>query len=165
MNKHLVTTSTNGKQIYAYLISDPLASSISRNPHLLTLVSQVASTLNLTLPAVTIEQDMGRNIGYSDQLATGDNDTIFYARTSKLPAYTRFVKQRQAEHTSFLTFKLRVDETGDYELENAWIGKMFPPMPDGPTTTAQSKEYWAKHAIVFNGQSILASTVTKECPY
>jgi hypothetical protein len=165
MNKLPIAISANSKLVYAYLIQDPLAASIARNPHLLTLVREVVSTLQPTRSEVIIEQDMGHVIGYSDQLETREDDAIFYARTSKLPGYTRFVRQRKAEHTSVLTFKLVEDDEGNYELVNAWIGKTYPPIPDGTDTTSQSKEYWARHAVVFNGQTILASTVTKDCPY
>jgi len=165
MNEHFITTSTNKKRIYGRLTQGPLASNVARNPHLLTLVKEVVSPLNLTLPAVTIEQDMGRNIGYSDQLETKEKDIVFYARQTHSQEYTRFVKHRKSDHTSFLTIKLQVDEDGNYELTNAWIGKLFPPIPGTPDATPSSKDYWLTHAVVFNGQPLLASTVTKECPY
>lgn len=163
--KHVVGTLTNGTQVYANLIQNPLASSIARSPRLLTLVSEAIAKLNIEAPEVTIEQDMGRTIGYSDHLETRDKDTIFYARMTKLPEYTRFVKQRPAEQTTFMTFRLRRDVDGDYELVDAWIGKMYPPVPSPTNDTQKSKDYWEAHAVVFNGQSVLTNTITKVCPY
>lgn len=163
--KHTIAVTTNNREIYAYLTQGPLATNVARNPHLLTLVKEVVAPLNLTLPAVTIEQDMGRNIGYSDQLETGEKDAIFYARQTHSAEYTRFVKHRKSDHTSFLSLRLQADDTGGYELTNAWIGKLYPPVPTSEQATEQSKNYWETHAVVFNGQPLLASTITKTCPY
>jgi hypothetical protein len=109
---------------------------------------------------------MGRNIGYSDQLETREKDLIFYARQAHSDGnYTRFVKHRKSDQTSFLTIKLQIDDNGNYELMDAWIGRLFPPIPSSELASEQSKAYWENHAVVFNGQPLLASTITKECPY
>lgn len=165
MSKYSIGQSKNNKLVYANLTQKPLTTSVARNPHLLKLVATVTASLNLTDDIITISHDMGRSIGYSEVLETREKDTVFYAQTSKLPVYTRFVKQRNAEQTSILTLQLQVDEVGEYRLVDVWIGKEYPPTPSGDATTVQSKEYWSNHAVVYNGQSILASTVTKTCPY
>jgi len=165
MNKHPIATTVNNKEIYAYLTQGDLGANVARNPHLLALVKEVVTPLNLVLPAVTIEQDMGRSIGYSDKLETTEKDAIFYARQAQAAGYTRFVKHRKTDQTSFLTLKLQVDDDGSYELRDAWIGRLYPPMPNTELSTEQSKSYWSNHAVAYNGQPLLASTVTKDCPY
>ena len=163
--KHVIATSANDKEIYTYLIQTAVARQISRQPHLVTLIKEVVKSLNLTTPHLMLEQDMGRTVGYSEQLETRENDAIFYAKQSKSEVYTRFVKNRKTNPTSFLCIVLNRDEDGDYELTSVWVGKMFPPIPGTEHATDQSKAYWADHAVVYNGQPILSSTQTKDCPY
>lgn len=165
MSKYIIGLSANGKQVYANLTRKSLEESVSRNPRLLGLVATAVNALALSGKTVTISHDMGHNIGYSEILKTQEKDTIFYAQTSKLPVYTRFVKLREAEKSSTITLQLHVDEVGDYQLTNVWIGADYPPKPSTEISSSQSKDYWKSHAIVFNGQSLLASTITKVCPY
>lgn len=163
--QHTITTSANGREVYVYLTQTPVAAQISRQPHLATLIKEVVGQLNLTAPRVSIEQDMGRTIGYSELLQTTDTDTIFYAKQTKSDTYTRFVKNKKSDATSFLSVVLVQDDTGNYELKDVWIGKAFPPLPGDKLETNMSKPYWENHAVVYNGQPILASTQTKDCPY
>lgn len=163
--QHVIATTANGKEVYAYLIQTPASAQISRQPHLVTLIKEVVGQLHLTAPQVSIEQDMGRTIGYGELLETADNDTIFYAKQTKSGLYTRFVKNKKSKPTSFLSIVLRKDDTDNYELKDVWIGKTFPPLPGDEDATDQSKAYWENHAVIYNGQPILASTQTKDCPY
>ncbi len=163
--KHVIAVSANKKQIYTYLIQTPVAIQISRQPHLVTLIKEVVESLNLTTPQISLEQDMGRTIGYEELLKTREKDIIFYAKQSKSSAYTRFVKNRKTSPTSFLSIVLYQDSDGDYELRSVWIGKTFPAIPGTDEATEQSESYWAEHAVVYNGQPILTSTQTKEWPY
>lgn len=165
MSKYNIGLSGNGKQVYANLTKQPLAASIARNPGLLSLVATAINSLDLSSQMLTVSCDMGQNVGYSEVLETGDKDSIFYAQTSKLPEYTRFVKLRAAEKSSVITLQLHADETGGYQLVNVWIGIDYPPAPNTKIEAPQSKEYWRNHAVVFNGQSILTNSVTKVCPY
>ncbi len=164
--KHNIATSSNGKAVYAYLMQpSSLAQNIARNPHLLVLIKEAVTPASLTQPTVNMEQDMGRPIGYADLLETREKDVIFYARQVRAAAYTKFVKNRRTDATSFLTLNLRQDESGDYEVIDAWIGKNYPPFPGEEGETELSQSYWADHAVVFNGQALMASTITKDCPY
>lgn len=163
--KHVIATSLNDKQVYAYLIQTTIAAQISRQPHLATLIKEVLSKTKLTIPHMSIEQDMRRPIGYGELLETREKDVIFYAKQTKSSSYTRFVKNRKAVATSHLSIVLQEDTDGDYELQSAWIGKMYPPAPGSENASKQSDAFWSDHAVVYNGQSILASTQTKDCPY
>jgi hypothetical protein len=165
MSRHFIGTTNNGKEIYANLLQRPLSAQISRNPHLLALVKEAAGSLSPAQATLIVEKDMGRTIGYSEHLVTQENDYIFYARQLKSEAFTRFVKNRKSVATSILTFRLEEDADGNYEITDVWIGKNYPPSPDESDDEALSKEYWSTHAVVFNGQPIMASTVSKECPY
>jgi len=50
-------------------------------------------------------------------------------------------------------------------VRTVWIGKIYPPMPDTSEATNTSSDYWAHHAVIYNGQPIVSSTLTKTCPY
>ncbi len=163
--KHIIAMSANNKEIYVYLIQTVAAAQISRQPHLASLVKEIADSLILAEPTVSIEYDMGRTIGYGEILETKENDTIFYAKQAKSDAYTRFVKNRKTQPTSSLCMTLSRDKEGDYELTGVYIGEQSPAIPGTEDATGESKNFWETHAVVYNGQPILASTQTKDCPY
>src|SRR5947209_1901101 len=134
MSRHTVGISRNGKEVYAYLLQLPLSASISRNPHLLTLIKEAVSNMNLTSPTEVIEQDMRRNIGYDEMIVTRKEDAVkedavFYARQVREELYTKFVKNCRPESTSFLTLNLQKDDEENYEVKDVVIGKMIPPPP------------------------------------
>jgi hypothetical protein len=157
--------SANGKQVYADLMSKQLASDISSNPRLLRLAENVIELSTIEGANAQLEYDMGFDIGRSDRVLTSDKDIIFYARESKTSGFTRFVKNRQAKPTGCLTLNLEQDGDGSYEITNIWIGRTFPVTPDHSDATAQSAKYWENHAVIYNGQPIITSTLTKTCPY
>lgn len=163
--QHVIATSANNKAVYVYLIQTPAAAQISRQPHLVSLIKEAVEQINLNAPQISIEQDMGRTIGYGELLETTDKDPVFYAKQTKSGLYTRFVKNKKSKATSFLSIKLLKDEADDYELKDVWIGRAFPPLPGDKGETTQSKSYWETHAVIYNGQSILTNTQTKDCPY
>lgn len=165
LHKHDVGVSKNGKKIYAYLTQSPLAESIGRNPHLLRLAKEITALYEPQGEVEYIQHDTGRAVGYAERVKTGPNDVIFYAKLLKADNYTRFVKNYRAPATNFLTIKIRRDEQGDYELLNIWLGKKYPAAPDAEGANGRSKSYWEDHAVVYNGQHIIASSVTKDCPY
>lgn len=162
---HPVAHSANGKKVYAHLMQFPLSASVSANPHLLRLAEEILLSTALTGENVHIEHDMGRSIGRSELVATADTDTVFYARQTKAAGFTRFVKNRQADSTSYITIKLTRDDDGEYELVSIWIGKDFPETPDHVEATKASTSYWSSHAVIYNGQPMISSTLTKTCPY
>lgn len=165
MQKHIVAISSNGRRVYAPLMTPPLSLSVSRNPNLLGLVKEAISQLELSKNNRTIEHDMGRSIGYGDVLSTKESDVVFYARKLGEDTYTKFVKNRSTDATQYLTLELSQDEDGDYALRNVWIGRAYPPAPDNKAATPRSKKYWKSHAVAYNGQAVVSSTITKDCPY
>lgn len=165
MAKHVVATSLNGQEVYAFLMHPPLSSRLSRNPHLIALIKEIVPGLELTKPRMIIEKDMGRSIGYGEVVTVEEGDVVFYARQIREDVFTKFVKNRRTDPTSVLTLQLQRDDEGNYEIQDVGIGGMFPPVPGDPAETKQSKAFWEKHAVTFNGQAIVASTITKECPF
>jgi hypothetical protein len=162
---HPIMTFENGSKLYADLTTPPLSTNISRNPHLLNLIEEAVSDLAPKKPVIELEYNMQRVVGYTDIIATEPTDTVFYARQSKDGGYTRFVKNRKNDQAQYLSLILVRDENGDYELQNVWVGKIFPAQPGEPNETAGSKLFWETHAVIHNGQPLISSSITKSCPY
>jgi hypothetical protein len=165
MNDHQVATSANGKDVYINLMQPPTSVTISRNPNLLSLIKEIAAKSEFTGKTIDLEYDMKRTVGYADSIETKAEDTVFYARQAKSKTYTRFVKNRKTDATTIVSMHL--EETGPkaYTIKNVWIGPIPVPLPGAENTSPKSEEYWQDHAVVYNGQPLMASTVTKDCPY
>lgn len=163
--KHLVGKSSNGVKVFVDLITSEAARQISRQPHLLGLIGEVLQSTELRDPTIVIEQDMGRSIGYNFVVRTSPKDTIFYARLVGDQLYTRFVKNGQALPSRYLAITLRRDSSEEYELDNAWIGRLRPARPGTEDETAESRQYWLDHAFIPGDQPLQLRTVTKSCPY
>lgn len=164
-NCHLIAMSANNKQVYANLMSKSLTASVSGNPHLLRLAEEAVATMTLTGKKVQNEYCLDHPIGRSHLIETKENDAIFFARQTKTGGFTRFVKNRDAVPTDRITVTMIEDEDGAYEITTIWIGRKYPPTPDDPEATAESAAFWADHAVVYNGQPLISSTLTKTSPY
>lgn len=163
--KHPVGKTKNGIPVYVDLIHSKAAKHISQQPHLLGLVKEVLASTNATKPSITIEQDMGRNIGYDFVVKTNDKDTVFYAQVLRSNNFMPYIKNGSPASTNYLTLILEKRKDDSYELTNAWIGRLSPPCPGSENESADSKDFWAEHAVVLGTQHLQLKTVTKECPY
>ncbi|HEV7454100.1 MAG TPA: hypothetical protein VGO07_02470 [Candidatus Saccharimonadales bacterium] len=162
---HPIVSTPKGEHVYVDLVKSNAAANIALKPHLLTLVRQVLKQIQPEGDNVRMEQDMGHNVGYTSIVKTTDADTIIYAQLPYDPIYTRFVKNSKPPQTKYVSIILKRDDGGNYELQNAWIGKLNPPRPGTEGETAESRPYWAEHAFVYDGQQVQPRSVTKTCPY
>jgi hypothetical protein len=162
MDGHHIAVSANGKNVYINLLQPPISVAVGRNPHLLTLIKEVVTRSNFSGESIDLENDMKRTIGYMDSIATSAEDAVFYARQLKSDAYTRFVKNRKTDATSFVSIRLKQAGPDAYNITNVWLGRI---PPGEETATPKSTEYWLEHAVVYNGQPLMASSITKDCPY
>lgn len=165
MDQHLIGVSANGQDVYINLMQAPVSVAVSRNPHLLNLIKEIVAKSELTMRKLVLTCDLKREVGYADTVVSNDGDTIFYARELKAKAYTRFVKNRDPERTSIVS--LHLDRTGpkQYTVTQVRLGAAVPPLPGSDAETAKSRAYWASHAVVYTGQPIMASTLTRDNPY
>jgi hypothetical protein len=163
--KHPIVVTPKGEQVYVDLVASSAAISISRNPHLLTLVGTVLRQIQPQGDYVRMEQDMGKSVGYAAVVPTAGNDMVFYAKPMYDQLFMRFVKNNQPPQTRYVSIILQRDTQGAYELRDTWIGKQHPPRPGSTNETPASLTYWQGHAYAYNGQVIQPRTVTKVCPY
>lgn len=165
MYKYLVDDSSDEYDIYINLISSPAGIYLSRRPYLIPVIKELLTKHQLSGKRVVIEQDMGRNIGTTDIVATEDKDIIYYAQAIKSDTYSRFIKNKYPQASSKLTIVAERNEDGDYMISDAWIGSNHPPFPGDDIETTESKSYWGTHALVHDSLAIQSKTITKECPY
>lgn len=165
MDDHEVAVSSNGKHIYINLMQPPASTTIARNPNLLSHIKAILADTAIEGQQLTLECDMRKPVGYTDAVLVKDKDVIFYARQGKATSFTKFVKNRKTDATSIVSMRLVKRDDTNYSVQNVWIGQLPVPAPDSEDATAASREYWSTHAVVYNGQPLVASSVTKDCPY
>jgi hypothetical protein len=165
--KHPVATTRNGKIVYVDLVNSAAAITIAQQPHLATLVKEVLQQTKVSTPTMCIEQDMRRPIGYDNVVETSDDANVFYAKLLRDPHYTRLIKNGKPLATNYLSIMLeeKADKEGDYQLKDVWIGKNRPARPECDNETADSRDFWAHHAFVLEGQQVQPRTLTRTCPY
>jgi hypothetical protein len=165
MEKLTIGHTKNGKTTYVDVQGSHAATHIADTPNLLSLVQEVVAGLAPNEDNIYIDKDMGRPVGLTDLVETSETDKILYAKRLNRDNYTRFVLNRQAESTNFVTVVLRKDSEGAYELWSAWIGRAVPQFPGDEFETPESKPFWQKHALVWGNQAIQPSTERKDWPW
>ncbi|HSW66480.1 MAG TPA: hypothetical protein VLI54_05070 [Bacillota bacterium] len=163
--RHSIGRTRNGMLVYVDLINSKAGIHIAQQPYLLGLLKQALAGISAKGVSMSIEHDMGRSVGYNFVVKTTEKDTVLYARLLRDELYTRFVKNGKPLATTFISMVLERDTDKNYELRDAWIGRLTPPRPGSDQETVDSKQYWAEHAYVLDNQSLQLRTVTKTCPY
>jgi len=128
-------------------------------------VTEVIQKISVSESIERHEIDIGEKIGYCDLVTTTDKDEIVYAKRPLRNTYSRFVKNRTAEPTSWLTIDLRKQTNGDYVLYTAFFGRLVPSFPGGNFLPKQSKEFWNNHALVWGSQDIVLGSEMTNCPW
>jgi hypothetical protein len=165
MIKHPIANTRDGIAVYVDLIRSPASINISREPHIVALIKELLKSTGVTGKTVTLEVDFGRTIGNTDIVETTEKDHIVYAKRIKHDTFTRFVRRRIPLPTTFVTIILHKDDDGDYELYDAWIGRKAPSMPGSDSETSESRNFWANHALIIEGQPLQTRTLTLTCPF
>lgn len=112
------------------------------------------------------EVDFGRILGETCCVVTGPNDEIVWAQRPKRQGMTRFVKNRAPEPCSSLVVILMKARGKDYYvLITAFVGHRPEPEPWDQNATANSRPFWASHALVWGHEEVISGTETTECPW
>lgn len=113
------------------------------------------------------EVDFGRPIGETICVPTGPGDEIVYAGRPKRFGHSRFVKGRTPESCSSVVVILKTadDEPGAYVLVTAFIGHKPEPEPWDRNATANSRAFWATHALIWGSEPVIPGTETPECSW
>lgn len=162
--KEFVTHSRNQLPVYIDHGATKVALHIQEAPLLLELVKEVVAGSDLSGDNVALERDMGRIVGETTLVETSDTDEIVYAKRLQRDKYTRFVMNKVAQPTSYLTVILHEADDG-YNLWSAWCGRLVPTSPGGEDEMPKSQGFWRNHALVFDDAIIQADTITAVCPW
>ena len=164
-NKLQLGTTRNGHKVYVDLEHSHAITHFEKTPALLEAVKEIILTLTLKEGVVDIEKDLGRIVGLSDLVETAPGDDIVYAKRPRRVQYSRFVKNKQATPTSWITLRLLREKDHTYSLYTAFVGRQAPSFPGGNFMPEQSREFWSHHALVWGNQDIIPGTETTECPW
>ena len=162
--KEFVTHSRNQLPVYIDHNATKVALHIQETPLLLEFVKEVVAGSDISGDNVAIEKDMGRIVGETTLVETSDTDRIVYAKRLQREKYTRFVINKVAQPTSYVTVILHKAD-GGYNLWSAWCGRLVPTSPGGEDEMPKSQGFWKDHALVFDEKIIQPETVTTVCPW
>jgi hypothetical protein len=162
--EHLGTTK-NGFDVYLDRESSHALTHIAKNPKLLEYVKIIIPTLEPIEDVVRFDRDIGEIVGTTDLVETNEEDEIVYALRPLRTQYSRFVKNKTAQPTTWITIDLRRLGEKEYALYTTFIGRLTPSFPGGNFLPEQSREFWSKHALVWGAQEIVPGTETTECPW
>ncbi len=157
-------TTSDGCEVYVDMECSHAATHFRDSPGLIEVVRKVIPTLTMTGDWLRHETDMGVVVGYSDLVSTGPNDEIVYALRPFRTQYSRFVKGKKAEPTTWLALDIRKID-GVYTLHTAFPGRVTPSFPGGNYLPEQSREFWANHALVWGTQEVIPESITSTCPW
>jgi hypothetical protein len=167
MNERLCV-SRNGKYVYYDSVNSHAAAHFADTPQLKGLAVEVLENRDIHNDSLEFDLDMGRTVGTCDVVETDETDDLVYAlRKNHLEqGFVPFTKSRAAQPDSHISISLIANKDGTYQLSSAWIGAWDdPPFPQQPNATAESKQYWSKHAFVWGGQAIEPGSAINNCPW
>lgn len=162
--KEFFTKSKNGVDVYLDTEHSHALMHFSHNPKLADAVRKVISVLDIKEDSMRIETCMNEEVGTTDLVETSEDDEIVYALRPLRSTYSRFVKNRKATPSSWVTVDIR-REDDVYTLYTAFVGRLTPSFPGGDYLPEQSKEFWARHALVWGAQEIVLGSETSKCPW
>lgn len=165
MQKEYLGKTQNGLDVYVDMKSSHATTHFAHNPHLFEFVKRLIPTISAYDEIVRLDKDMGEVVGSTDLVETSEGDEIVYAKRPLRTQYSRFVKNREPQTTTWITVDLRRLENGEYSLYTAFVGKLTPSFPGGDFLPGQSQEFWSHHALVWGNQEVVPGSETTECPW
>ncbi len=162
--KEFFARSKNGVEVFIDMKYSHASTHLAKNPKLAAHVKEFIADLNITDDHIRVDHDTGEEVGRSDLVETSDDDEVVYALRKNRSLYSRFVKNKEAAKTSWITVDIKKGDDA-YYLYTAFVGRLTPSFPGGSYLPEQSKEFWSKHALVWGNQDIVPGTETKDCPW
>ncbi len=165
MQKEFLGKTENGFEVYMDRASSHAITHIAHHPKLFELIKKIIPTIEATGEVIRLDKDMGEEVGTTDLVETGEYDEIIYALRPLRTQYSRFVKGKKSQPTSWITIDLRRAGDTEYNLYTAFIGQLTPSFPGGNFLPDQSMEFWSKHALVWGSQEVIPGSETAKCPW
>lgn len=161
-----LAVSKNNISVWYDPVLSHAATHIKDTPILDELAAEVVRRTDIKEPYMQFHADFGRTVGTSDLVENNPGDEIVYAKRLNRNEYTVFNKTKGAQLSSLVTIALEMKEDGTCELVSTWIGQSdSPSFPGTERETAESKEFWKKHALVWGNQEVQPGSETIICPW
>jgi hypothetical protein len=157
--------SKNGCEVFVDLETSHAATHFQDSPLLFDAVKKTLPLIELDGEKIRIEIDTGEVVGVSDLVETHPGDEIVYAMRPHRDRYSRFVKNRLAEETSWIVLSLERLNQEQFKLYTAFAGRLTPSFPGGDFMPEHSNEFWSKHALVWGNQDVIPGSETNSCPW
>ena len=113
-------------------------------------------------------------IGFTTCVETGADDDIVFAQRKGRSGKTRFVRGRTPQRSNSVFVVLKRETPQNYVLITAFIGskpepepwdsRAFAHKPNPAIASANSKTFWAGHALVWDEKCIVQGTETTTAP-
>lgn len=114
--------------------------------------------------------DFHKVIGITHCVETNGQEEIFYAQRKGRKTLSKFVRGRESEECTCITFVISKTTVQRYKILTAYIGYKSEREPLDPSISNEEefdrcKEFWSNHALVEDSQTIFANSITNECPW
>ena len=113
-------------------------------------------------------------VGFTTCVETGANDDIVFAQRKGRTGKTRFVRGRTPQRSKSVFLVLKRESAHKYVLITGFIGckpepepwdsRAFEHKPNPAMASAQSRAFWAGHALVWDEKCIVPGTETTTAP-
>lgn len=157
--------SKSNHEVMVDLETSHAATHFQDSPMLFDAVKKALPLIELDEEKVRVEIDTGEVVGMSDLVETHPGDEIVYAMRPYRDRYSRFVKNRLAEQTTWIVLSFERLNQEQYKLHTAFVGRLTPSFPGGDFLPEMSKEFWSKHALVWGNQEVIPGSETDSCPW
>jgi len=140
--------------------------------HLHRALERVISEIRIVPVGETIKKtvNLHKIIGQSHCVALNGDEEVFYAQRKGRRTLSKFVRGREAEDCSCITFAISKTTTSRYKILTAYIGYISEKEPLDPSISNEQefnrcKDFWNNHALVEGSQNIFIDSITYECPW
>lgn len=166
MSKKFISKTKNGFDVYVDTETSHAATHLKDHPEIFGLMQEILSEYEVTENVIRFETNMGRIVGKMDCVEITDEDDVFFAKRPNREKYTKFVKGKEPQPTSFVTMEIHQKSDTEYEVFTAFVAPMTPSFPyNKEDPNEKNRDFWKNHALAAGKQEFIAETVTTECPW
>lgn len=162
----LLCRSRDGVAVLYDPVDSHAATHFADTPGLLEATTRVLSDMAIADGPRVRTTDVGTIVGTSDLVPIRPGDEIIYAQRVGRELFSVFNLSRGPWPCSLVTTVLEEpDQDGARLLRTAWAGSSAPPFPGDLCQSAESLDFWSRHALAWGNQQVRPDTVTTECPW
>ncbi len=166
MKRTFVGKTKNGVDVFVDLNNSDAATHLRDTEGLFEVSQEAIARIDAEDKHIEMHIDMGREVGMCDLVKTDETDDTFYAKRLGRKIYSRFVKNKSARPTNYITIVLDKQSDGSYHMLTVFFGRVAPPFPYGKDDpNDEARGFWSKHALVVGNQVILEDTIRYDCPW